>query len=136
MILNLSNTQSLRWIQNQQSPHQISRLFRKPMRKIILQIHYFLKRLVCITGFEGRTTGEELVEYTAKGPEIGGFTGGFVGEEFGGDVFCGADKGVCAGGGVVAGVLCGGGDGGVGLGAVGEVKEFGGAKVGDFYSHA
>jgi hypothetical protein len=105
------------------------------MRKIILQIHYFLKRLVFVTGFEGRTTGEELVEYTAKGPEIGGFTGGFVGEEFRGDVLCSADEGVRAGGGVVAWVLRGG-DGGVSVGAVGEVEEFGGAKVGDFYSHA
>src|SRR5271170_7570997 len=105
------------------------------MRKIILQIHYFLKRLVLVASFEGWTTGEKLVDYAAKGPEIGGFTGRFVGEEFGGDVFCGADKGVCTGGGVVTRVLWGG-DGGVGVGAVGEVEEFGGAKVGDFDSHA
>jgi len=72
------------------------------MWEVVLQVYYFLKRLVLVTGFEGRPAGEKLVDYTAKGPEIGGFTGGFVGQEFGGDVFCGAYKGVCAGGGVVA----------------------------------
>ena len=105
------------------------------MRKIILQVDYFLKRLVLIACFKGRTSREHLVDDTAKGPEIGGFTGGFFGEEFGGDIFCGADEGVCPGGGVVAGVLWGGVERCAGGGTVREVEEFGSAKVSNFYSH-
>ena len=104
------------------------------MWEIILQIHYFLECLIFVPSFEWRSSRKELVDYTAECPEIGGFTGRFICEEFGGDVFCGTDEGVCARGGVIASVV-GWGEGRARAGTVGEWEELGGAKVGYFYAH-
>lgn len=86
MCFDMLHGQSCEWIQHQQSLDQISCKWRETLRKGVFQPHDFLESHVLVGRLERRSPGDKLVDDASKRPQVAGFAGVLVCQQFWRDI--------------------------------------------------